>query len=103
MSFYNVFLLSLAEIFGDFQLENYATTDNLVSLSNGILGYAGVVYILIKSLRQRNVLFVNASWDGMSAILETLAAMIFLGETLKTTSEYIGLVLIISGLFFLYK
>ena len=103
MSFYNVFLLSLAEIFGDFQLENYATTDNLVSLSNGILGYAGVVYILIKSLRQRNVLFVNASWDGMSSILETLAAMIFLGETLKTTSEYIGLVLIISGLFFLYK
>ena len=102
MSLYNVFLLSLVEIFGDFQLEKYANTNNLNNLSLGTLGYGGVVYFLIQSLRQRNILFVNAAWDGMSAIIETLAAIFILGQRMNSVNEWVGLILIISGLFFLH-
>ena len=34
MSLYNIFLLSFVEIFGDFQLEKYANTNNLTNLSD---------------------------------------------------------------------
>jgi len=40
-------------------------------------------------------------WDGVSAIVETLAAYFILGERLNTTSQYIGLGMIIVGLFML--
>lgn len=39
----------------------------------------------------------------MSSLTETLAAFILLGQRLNTTSEYIGLILITSGLFFMYR
>jgi multidrug transporter EmrE-like cation transporter len=45
---------------------------------------------------------VNAAWDGVSAIVETLAAIFILGQRMNSISEWIGLVLIISGLFFLH-
>jgi len=102
MSMLNIVLLSIIEIFGDFELEKYANTNNLQYLSSGLLGYAGVVYFLIRSLRERNILFVNAAWDGVSAIVETLAAIFILGQRMNSISEWIGLVLIISGLFFLH-
>lgn len=102
MSFINIGLLSLVEIFGDFELEKFANTNNLYYLSTGVLGYAGVVFFLIKSLRQRNILFVNAAWDGVSAIIETLAAIFILGQRMNSMSEWVGLGLIISGLFFLH-
>ena len=46
-------------------------------------------------------MIVNAGWDGMSAIIETMAAFIFLGERLDDPWKYFGILLIIMGLFFL--
>ena len=61
----------------------------------------GVVWFLIKSLQGSTVLLVNAAWDGLSALIESAAAFFILGERLADPSQYIGLVLIIMGLFFL--
>jgi multidrug transporter EmrE-like cation transporter len=98
---FNIVLLSLIEIFGDFQLEKFANTNNIANLSLGTLGYVGVIYFLIRSLRDRNILFVNAAWDGVSAIIETMAAIFILGQRMNSLGEWVGLCLIISGLFFL--
>jgi multidrug transporter EmrE-like cation transporter len=103
MSLYNVILVSLFEIAGDFSFEQYANTEETSSLGWGLTWYGIMIFFLIKALKQRNILFVNASWDGVSAVLETLAAMLILGQTLNNTNEYIGLALIISGLTFMYK
>lgn len=103
MSLYNVIIISLFEIAGDFSFEQYANTEKLSSLGWGVTWYAVMIFFIIKALKQRNILFMNASWDGVSAVLETLAAMIILGETLRSTNEYIGLGLIIAGLYFMYK
>jgi multidrug transporter EmrE-like cation transporter len=66
-------------------------------LAYGILGYIGVVYFLVQSLRGSSVLMVNAAWDGISAFVESLLAFIVLGERFSDT----GIGLIVAGLFFL--
>lgn len=44
---------------------------------------------------------VNAAWDGFSAFIESLLAYIVLGERFGDPNQYIGIGLIIAGLFFL--
>lgn len=66
-----------------------------------MIGYAGVIFYLIKSLRVGNVTYVNGMWDGVSAILETAVAFFVFGERLKTPMQYLGLGLIVVGLFIL--
>lgn len=92
-------MLSIAEIFGDFKFKDYARLGGWGNFAQGLLGYSGVIYFLIKSLRVGNVIYVNGMWDGVSAILETLAAYFILGERLNNTWQYLGLVLLITGLF----
>jgi multidrug transporter EmrE-like cation transporter len=44
---------------------------------------------------------VNAAWDGTSALLESIAAFIFLGERFDHYSQYGGVVMIVLGLYLL--
>ena len=99
--FIYLILLSIAEIFGDFTLEKYANTGKLPFLGYGTIGYVGVIYFLIKSLKGSSILFVNAAWDGISALIETIAAMVILKERFSNSYQYLGIGLIIAGLFFL--
>jgi multidrug transporter EmrE-like cation transporter len=100
-SLYSIGLLSLTEIFADFALKKYATEGGIMLLTYGLVGYAGVVYLLIEVLRGSSVLMMNAAWDGISAVLESAMAIIVLGEKFHDPNQYIGLGLIIAGLFFL--
>jgi len=99
MSFLDVGLMSAAEIIGDFGFKDVARVGSLQGWGQGLVGYAGVIYFLIKSLRVGNVLYVNAAWDGISAILESLAAYFIMGERLSNPWQYLGLGFIILGLF----
>ncbi len=103
MSNLDLFALSVAEIFGDFKFKDFARHGGSSNFLQGTLGYVGVVYFLIRSLRTGNVMYVNGMWDGVSAVMETLAAYLILGERLKTPWQYGGLVLIIGGLFMLHS
>jgi len=102
MSTLNIGLLSVAEIVGDFGFKSFARGGGSAAFAQGSLGYVGVVYFLIKSLREGNVLYVNGMWDGVSAALESLAAYFILGERLNRPIEYVGLVLVIMGIFLLH-
>jgi len=66
-----------------------------------IVNAENVIYFLIKSLQGSSILLVNGAWDGISAIIESVAAMIFLGQRFESIYEYLGLAFIIIGLFFL--
>jgi multidrug transporter EmrE-like cation transporter len=48
-------------------------------------------------------MYVNGMWDGLSGIIETLAAYFILGERLTAWHQYLGLVLITVGLFLLHS
>ena len=97
--FLYVIALSLIEVYGDFSLRFYAQTDNIKWLYHGIVGYIGVVFLLIQSLKYGNVLYVNGMWDGISGVIESVAAYYILGDRLSKSTEYIGLIFIIAGVF----
>jgi multidrug transporter EmrE-like cation transporter len=103
MSASNLILMSIAEIFGDFKYKAFARTGGAVNLAAGSAGYIAVIYFLVKSLKQGNILYVNGMWDGMSALLESVAAYLILGEKLNTPRQYIGLGFIIFGIFILHS
>ena len=91
--------LVIVEIFADFSLEKYVNyvggTEHLLA---GITGYMGVVFFLIKSLAGSSILVVNALWDGISSLIGSAAAMIFLGQRLESKVQYVGLILTVVGL-----
>lgn len=99
MTTLDITLMSLAEIVGDFGFKGVARQGGPANWVAGLGGYVGVIYYLIKSLRVGNVTYVNGMWDGVSAILETAAAYFLFGETLNSPMQYLGLGLIIAGLF----
>jgi hypothetical protein len=99
MSLLDISLMSIFEILGDFGFKNVARSGSLGGWVGGLSGYAGIIYYLLKSLRVGNVTYVNGMWDGISAILETLAAFFIFGERLNSWTQYIGLAFIITGLF----
>jgi len=98
MSLADVTIMSLFEIIGDFGFKGVARSPSIHSWSQGVFGYIGVIYYLIKSLRVGNVSYVNGMWDGISGILETLAAYFIFGEVLNTRAQYLGIFLIAAGL-----
>ena len=94
-------LLSIAEVFGDFALENFANTGSITSLGTGLFGYAGVIIFLIKSLTGSTILYVNSVWDGISSLVESFAAFILLGERFSDPKQYLGVLFVAIGLWFL--
>jgi multidrug transporter EmrE-like cation transporter len=101
MSLPQIFALSTIEIIGDFALKQYANKGGLRNLAIGIVGYVGVVAMLIVSLQDSTILMVNGAWDGISTIIESLAAFVILGERFDNIWQYVGLIMIASGIYLL--
>ena len=101
MSYQDLLPLILVEIVGDFGFKEFANHGGIGNFTVGTVGYFGVIYYLIRSLQGSQVLLVNAAWDGLSALIESIAAYIILGERFKDPWKYVGVLFIIVGLFFL--
>jgi multidrug transporter EmrE-like cation transporter len=101
MSYQDIAPLIFTEIIGDFGYKEFANKGGLNNFITGTVGYIGVVYFLIRSLQNSQVLLVNAAWDGLSALIESIAAIVILGEKFDDPWRYFGIVLIVLGLFFL--
>lgn len=101
MSLASIGAMSLAETVGDFGFKAFARTGKSLAFAQGTAGYVMTIYFLIKSLKSGNLLYVNGMWDGTSALIGSLAAYFILGERLTKPTEYLGLVLIIAGIFML--
>ena len=101
MSYVDIGALCLAEIVGDFGFKEFANNGGIRNFTTGSIGYLGVIWFLIRSLQGSTVLLVNAAWDGLSALIGSAAAIFILGERFADPMQYVGLALIIVGLFFL--
>lgn len=101
MSYVDLTLLIFTEIIGDFGYKKFADNGGLTHFMTGTVGYIGVIYFLIRSLQGSQVLLVNAAWDGLSALFESIAAFVVLGERFDDPMKYVGILLIVLGLFFL--
>lgn len=101
MSLVDITALSIIEVVGDFAFKEFANNGGITNFAIGCTGYVGVVYFLIRSLQGSTVLLVNSAWDGISALIESIAAMIVLGERFDRPEQYVGVVCIILGLLLL--
>jgi multidrug transporter EmrE-like cation transporter len=101
MSYLDIGALCLTEIIGDFGYKEFANKGGIKNFAVGSVGYLGVIFFLIKSLQGSQILLVNAAWDGLSALIESIAAIIILGEKFNDPWKYVGIVFIVIGLFFL--
>lgn len=101
MSYTDVICLTFAEIVGDFGYKEFANKGGIKPFAVGTVGYIGVIYFLIKSLQGSQILLVNSAWDGMNALVESLAAIVFLGERFDDPRKYLGVAFIIIGMFFI--
>lgn len=101
MSYQELIPLIFTEIVGDFGYKEFANKGGIRNFTVGTIGYIGVIYYLIRSLQGSQVLLVNAAWDGLSALIESFAAIIILGERFDDPWRYFGIFLIVVGLLFL--
>lgn len=101
MSYLDIAALCLTEIVGDFGYKEFANKGGIQNFAIGTTGYIGLIYFLIRSLQGSQVLLVNAAWDGLSALLESIAAIVILGERFNDPWKYFGILLIVIGLLFL--
>ena len=98
MTTLNVVMATLAEIVGDFGFKEFARQGTSKGFLQGSLGYVGVIYFLIQSLKGGNILYVNGAWDGISGILESLAAYFILGERFNHPMQWVAILIIFAGL-----
>jgi len=101
MSIPQLFALTCLEVVGDFGLKEYANDKGSLYLGAGITGYVGVVIMLIISLQDSTILLVNNGWDGMSSIFESILAYVILGERFDNYMQYVGILLIMVGMYLL--
>ena len=98
MSVPQIFGLAAIEIIGDYGLKEYANKGGWHFLATGLVGYIGVVIMLIVSLQGSTILLVNNAWDGASSILESLFAFFILGERFDNYLQYVGMFMVIGGM-----
>ena len=101
MSLSQIVALSLTEIVGDFGYKQFANRGGIIPFVIGTIGYIGVIFMLIVSLQNSTIMMVNGAWDGVSGLIESAAAYVFLGERFHHPLQYLGLILIAVGLYFL--
>jgi len=95
-------LLSLSEYIGDSNFKLYARSGQLNHLGMGLVAYAVMISFLIKALSRSNLIYTNGMWDGVSAVITTILAFLLLGERLNSIQQWIGIGMIIGGIFALH-
>ncbi len=94
-----IILISLIEYIGDSNFKHYARNSRYHNLIIGAIAYIFVVILLIHVLKKTNVLYLNGAWDGISALIESILAFLLLKERLHNKYQYLGLILIVAGIF----
>jgi len=93
MTLLNVCLMTVIEIFGNFNIQKYAQSNEYQHLFLGILGYIGVIFFLIRSFGHGNMLWVSAMWEGMIIVLGSAFAYFYLEERFHHPIQYLGILL----------
>jgi multidrug transporter EmrE-like cation transporter len=101
MSTQDIVILSAIETFADSTLRVYAQSNNPIYFGYGVIAYIGVIFYLIKCLQTQNVMYVNGMWGGVSTIIGSVAGYFVLGDRLDRPIQYVGLLLLIAGIFLL--
>jgi multidrug transporter EmrE-like cation transporter len=90
MSIVNVALMTASEIWGNANFKLFTMNGKHHHMYAGLVGYAGVLIFLIKSLQTGSLLWVSAMWEGMIVVLGSLVAVFVLGENFESPIQWVG-------------
>jgi len=93
-----ILFASLLEYLGDSNFKFYARSGESQYLAYGSGAYIIMVWVLIRILKQSNVMYMNMLWDATSIIMETVLAYLLLGETLDNKYQMAGFIAILAGI-----
>jgi len=99
MTILNVVCMSVAEIFGNRSIQNYAQSRKMRDLILGLLGYIVVIYFLYRSFSNKNMMWVSAMWQGMIIVLGSAFAYFYIGERFTHPLQYFGVLLGLLAMF----
>jgi multidrug transporter EmrE-like cation transporter len=68
-----------------------------MKLFMGIVAYAIVIKLLITALKEGNLMYTNAMWDGVSSVIGVVLAYFLLGERMSGWMQWLGLILTVVG------
>jgi multidrug transporter EmrE-like cation transporter len=91
MSLAHVLAMSIAEVFGNVHLKNFAASNSHHNLFCGIAGYCGVLYFLVRSFALGgSLLWVSTMLEAGITLSGTLFAFFVLGERFEHPIQYMG-------------
>lgn len=93
MTLLNICLMSITEIFGNFNIQKFSSSRKYKDLILGIIGYIGVIFFLSRSFSHGNMLWVSTMWEGMIIVLGSTFAYFYLGERFNHPLQYFGIIL----------
>lgn len=99
MTLLNIVCMSVAEIFGNRSIQNYAHTKKVRDLILGLLGYLVVIFFLYKSFTTGNMMWVSAMWQGMIIVFGSAFAYFYVGERFTHPIQYFGVILGLLAMF----
>lgn len=93
MTLINVLCMTGGELFANVNLKHFTQGKGHHHLLAGLVGYAIVIYFLIKSLGGSSLLWTSAMWEGCITIFGALIAVFMLGEGFESPIQWFGIFL----------
>ena len=94
-----IWIITMTELIGNLNLQTFVKTNSFFHFYAGILLYLILVLELTVGFQTMGLGWLNGAWDGTSTVVSVLVGRA-MGEQL-TSQQYLGLGLIISGLYLL--
>jgi multidrug transporter EmrE-like cation transporter len=91
-----VLVIVVVENMAQFCLKEYQKSNVLYWYLLGVVFYAAIAFLLVISFQYEKMAIVNIMWGSLSALILTLVAYYFYGETL-TQLQIFGIVIILIG------
>jgi len=98
-----VLAMGAAETYANMNLKEYATNGKKSCLALGILAWAFVIYLLIKSFRTHNLMHVSILWEFSITIFTAASAYYILGERFTSRLQWFGVLLVFLGAYFVHR
>lgn len=86
-----VLAMTSAELFGNAHLKWFADNKKNHHLIFGILAWAAVLFFLVKTLENSNMMWTCIMWEAMIVIGGAITAYIFFGEKFTHWVQWLGL------------
>ncbi len=94
-----ILLIAVCECLSQSCLKKYKTDNKIIFYITAVILYSMICYLLVMSYKYKGMGIVNVLWSGISVLGVLSAGIIFFNEKI-TKMDWIGIVFIILGIFF---